>query len=54
MQFCSVITAPYGSTGTALGSLGVVGPTRMDYKRSIATVHEVAAALGRMLSELGL
>ncbi len=54
MQFCSVITAPYGSTGTALGSLGVVGPTRMDYKRGIATVHEVAAALGRMLSELGL
>ena len=54
MQFCSVITAPYGSTGTALGSLGVVGPTRMDYNRSIATVHEVAAALGRMLSELGL
>jgi len=54
MQFCSVITAPYGSTGHALGSLGVVGPTRMDYNRGIATVHEVAAALGRMLSHLGL
>lgn len=54
MQFCSVITAPYGSPGNAIGSLGVVGPTRMDYRRSIGAVHEVAAALGRMLSELGV
>lgn len=54
MQFCAVITAPYGSSGSALGSLGVVGPTRMDYRRSIAAVHEVAGALGRMLSDLGI
>jgi hypothetical protein len=26
----------------------------MDYNRSIATVHEVALALGRMLADLGL
>jgi heat-inducible transcriptional repressor len=50
MQACSVIAAPYGAEGTALGSLGVVGPTRMDYRRSIAAVHAVAANLGRMLS----
>jgi heat-inducible transcriptional repressor len=50
MQFCSVVTAPYGSEGTPIGSLGVVGPTRMDYRRTIAAVHEVAAELGRMLS----
>jgi heat-inducible transcriptional repressor len=50
MQACSVIAAPYGAEGTALGSLGVVGPTRMDYRRSMAAVHEVAASLGRMLS----
>jgi heat-inducible transcriptional repressor len=50
MQACTVIAAPYGAEGTALGSLGVVGPTRMDYRRSIAAVHEVAANLGRMLS----
>jgi heat-inducible transcriptional repressor len=54
MQFCSVITAPYGSAGSSLGSLGIVGPTRMDYNRSIAAVHEVALALGRMLADLGL
>lgn len=50
MQACSVIAAPYGAEGIAIGSLGVVGPTRMDYRRSIAAVHVVAANLGRMLS----
>jgi heat-inducible transcriptional repressor len=50
MQYCSVVTAPYGSEGAPIGSLGVVGPTRMDYRRTIAAVHEVAAELGRMLS----
>ncbi|MGH2734904.1 MAG: heat-inducible transcriptional repressor HrcA [Actinomycetota bacterium] len=54
MRFCSVIAAPYGAIGNPLGSLGVVGPTRMDYNRSIAAVHEVALALGRMLTDLGL
>ncbi|MGH2693637.1 MAG: heat-inducible transcriptional repressor HrcA [Actinomycetota bacterium] len=54
MQFCSVVTAPYGVPGTALGSLGVVGPTRMDYMRTIAAVHEVSGALGRMLGDLGV
>ena len=50
MQQCSVVMAPYGFDEHPLGSLGVVGPTRMDYRRTIAAVHEVAANLGRMLS----
>ncbi len=54
MQVCSVVTAPYGSGETALGSLGVVGPTRMDYRRTIAAVHEVSSNLGRMLMGLGI
>jgi heat-inducible transcriptional repressor len=54
MQFCSVISAPYGSGDTALGSIGVVGPTRMDYRRTIAAVHEVSSSLGHMLSDLGI
>lgn len=53
MQFCSVITAPYGAIDSPIGSLGVVGPTRMDYRRSIAAVHEVSTSLGRMLAGLG-
>lgn len=54
MHYCSVITAPYGFPNNALGSLAVVGPTRMDYRKSIAAVHEVAGALGRMLADLGI
>jgi heat-inducible transcriptional repressor len=49
MQSCSVVTAPYGE-GMSVGSLGIVGPTRMDYGRTIAAVNEVAAQLGRMLT----
>ena len=54
MQYCSVITAPYGTQENALGSIGVVGPTRMDYRRTIAAVYEVSAHLGQMLTELGM
>ena len=54
MHYCSVITAPYGLADNHLGSLAVVGPTRMDYRKSIAAVHEVAGALGRMLTDLGI
>jgi heat-inducible transcriptional repressor len=54
MQFCSVVTAPYGTDDKWLGSIGVVGPTRMDYRRTMAAVYEVSAHLGRMLTELGM
>ncbi len=54
MQSSSVISAPYGVGGNILGSLGVVGPTRMDYRKTIAAVHEVSTNLGRMLAELGM
>lgn len=54
MHSCSVVTAPYGSKDQPIGSLGVVGPTRMDYKRTIAAVQEVSANLGRMLRRSGV
>jgi heat-inducible transcriptional repressor len=50
MQACSVVTAPYGAEDRTIGSLGVVGPTRMDYRRIIGAVREVAGNLGRMLT----
>lgn len=54
MQSSTVIAAPYAVGGSILGSLGVVGPTRMDYRKTIAAVYEVSANLGRMLTELGM
>ncbi len=54
MQLCSVVAAPYGTGESTLGSLGIVGPTRMDYRRTIAAVHEVSSQLGQMLTGLGI
>jgi heat-inducible transcriptional repressor len=50
MRSCSVITAPYAVEGSIIGTLGIVGPTRMDYRRTIAAVNEVAEHLGRMIA----
>ena len=50
MRACAVVTAPYGTHDHAIGSLGVVGPTRMDYGRTIAAVYEIAEQLGRLVT----
>jgi heat-inducible transcriptional repressor len=47
----SVVASPYGRQGQILGVLGVVGPTRMDYGRTVALVETTAMLLSRSLSE---
>lgn len=42
----SIVTAPY-KIGRALGTVGVIGPTRMDYERVIALVENIATLLSR-------
>ncbi len=42
----TVIAAPYGFGGGLLGTLGVIGPTRMDYARVIPLVELTARSLG--------
>ncbi len=46
----SVVTGVYGSGDGALAHLGVVGPTRMDYARTMSSVRAVAAYLSRYLT----
>lgn len=46
---CSLITAPYKADGEVLGVLGVVGPTRMNYKNVIPVVEITAKLLGQAL-----
>jgi len=46
---CSLITAPYRADGEVLGVLGVVGPTRMNYKNVIPVVEITAKLLGQAL-----
>jgi heat-inducible transcriptional repressor len=51
MESVSFITSPYTSGAEVLGTLGVIGPTRMDYSRIIPVVDYTAKLLSRMLEE---
>ncbi len=46
----SVITAPYGVDGRIVGTLGVIGPTRMAYERVIPIVDITSRLLSNALS----
>jgi heat-inducible transcriptional repressor len=45
----SVVAASYASGSSALGSLAIVGPVRMDYDRVIPLVEYTARALSRLM-----
>lgn len=47
----SLVTVGYGADNSAIGALGVLGPTRMDYAGSMAAVTAVARYVGRYISE---
>ncbi|MBN8281658.1 heat-inducible transcriptional repressor HrcA [Zoogloea sp.] len=47
---CSVVTAPYQVDGQVVGSVGVIGPTRMAYERVIPIVDITARLLTSALS----
>jgi heat-inducible transcriptional repressor len=48
---CSVIVAPYTVDGEEQGTIGVLGPTRMNYSQALASVAVVSTRLGKRLSE---
>jgi len=50
LEDVSVITAPYGVDGKVVGTLGVIGPTRMAYERVIPIVDITARLLSNALS----
>ena len=47
---CSVVTAPYEVDGRIVGTVGVIGPTRMAYERVIPIVDITAKLLSSALS----
>jgi heat-inducible transcriptional repressor len=51
LSACSVIVAPVVVEGEHVGSVGVLGPTRMNYPQAMATVDIVSDRLGRRLGE---
>jgi heat-inducible transcriptional repressor len=50
MHEVSLVFAPYGEPDTALGVLGVLGPTRMPYPRAIPTVRYLATLMNELIS----
>jgi heat-inducible transcriptional repressor len=51
MDEMSIVTAPYGVNGKIVGTLGVIGPTRMAYERVIPIVDITAKLLSNALSQ---
>ena len=51
LSTCSVVVAPVQVEGEHLGTIGVLGPTRMNYPRALAAVEVVSDRLGKRLAE---
>ncbi|MBI2238861.1 MAG: heat-inducible transcription repressor HrcA [Actinobacteria bacterium] len=49
----ALVAAPFRAGESALGTIGVVGPTRMDYLSVMASVRAVARRLSELATELG-
>lgn len=48
---CSVVTATYSTNGVKIGTYGVIGPTRMDYKKVISVLENVGKILESIVSK---
>jgi heat-inducible transcriptional repressor len=51
LRQCSMVIARYGVPGLASGTLGVLGPMRMSYARTIPTVRYVAGLLSDLVND---
>ncbi len=51
LSSCSVVAAPYLIDGRVVGSIGVLGPTRMNYPQVMAAVSAVSKRLSERLTD---
>ena len=51
LRQCSMVLARYGVPGLATGTLGVLGPMRMSYAKTIPTVRFVAGLLSNLVND---
>jgi heat-inducible transcriptional repressor len=51
LSSCSLVVAPYEVDGERGGTIGVLGPTRMNYSQALAAVAVVSQRLGHRLTE---
>ena len=52
MREYSVVLSRYGISGEVAGVLGIIGPTRMAYPRTISTVRYISTVMSDLLGEL--
>jgi heat-inducible transcriptional repressor len=52
MRQYSVVLSRYGVNGEVAGVVGVIGPTRMSYPRSISAVRTISFVMSELLNEL--
>jgi len=52
MRDVSLVLAPYGRRGRAIGVVGVLGPTRMSYPQAIGTVRFVSGLMNELVDHL--
>jgi heat-inducible transcriptional repressor len=52
LRSLSLVAANYGLPQRNLGTVSVIGPTRMDYARAIRTVREAASQLSRFVEDV--
>jgi heat-inducible transcriptional repressor len=52
LRDCSMVLARYGAPGLATGALGVLGPTRMSYGRTVSAVRFVSGLLSDLVIEM--
>lgn len=50
LQNCSIVTATYRIGDSPVGSLGVIGPTRMNYGKVVSVLEYMRKSLGEILS----
>lgn len=48
----SVVVSRYGLPEEAVGTIGIIGPTRMPYARTISIVSYISTVLGRLVADL--
>lgn len=54
MRDCSFVAAKYRVAGRTAGTIGLLGPTRMDYRRAVSAVEFMARNLGELLTSLSV
>ncbi len=52
MRDVSLVLAPYGRPGRAIGVVGVLGPTRMSYSQAIGTVRFISGLMNELVDHL--